>query len=74
MQALFILAFFLSSYSSIHLNSKAQQISTADINRINEIFRIQSIAAKNVWPGFENADFKFVLIGQNYQWAVNVGF
>lgn len=44
----------------------------ADVNRINEIYRIQSIAAKEVWPGFENAKFRFVMIGKNNQWAINV--
>lgn len=43
-----------------------------DINRINEIFRIHSIVAKSVWPGFENAKFSFILVGQSHQWAFNV--
>ena len=52
--------------------SESEHLRSLDVNRINEIFRIQSIAAKDVWPGFEKAKFRFILVGQKYQWAVNV--
>lgn len=54
------------------LNTESERLQSLDINRVNEIFRIQSIAAKDIWPGFEKAKFRFILVGQKYQWAVNV--
>lgn len=43
-----------------------------DVNRINEIYRIQESVGDQVWPGFGKAPFKFVLVGRTYQWAFNV--
>ena len=37
-----------------------------------KFFRIQSIVANEVWPGFEKAKFRFVMIGEKNQWAINV--
>lgn len=53
-------------------STEPEQLQALDINRINEIFRIQSIAANDVWPGFGKAKFRFILVGQKYQWAINV--
>ncbi len=66
------LIMFTTACSSIETNSSNDVIPKADINRINEIYRIQSAAAKEVWPGFENAKFRFVMIGDENQWAINV--
>ena len=68
-----IIIIWLSSCSTAPIaNSESEQLQSLDINRINEIFRIQSIAAKDVWPGFEKAKFQFILVGQKNQWAINV--
>lgn len=67
-----MIVWFGSCSTAPVVNSESEQLQTLDINRINEIFRIQSIAAKDVWPGFEKAKFRFVLVGQKYQWAFNV--
>lgn len=69
---LFVSVFGLLSCASVKTNSNTDQISSLDVNRINEIYRIQSIVAKEVWPGFEKAEFRFVVVGQKYQWAINI--
>lgn len=62
----------VSACSTIKINSNSEAVPAGDMNRINEIYRIQSIVSKEVWPGFENAKFRFVMIGKKYQWAINV--
>lgn len=53
-------------------NLEPEQLSSLEINRINELFRIQAIVGKEVWPGFEIEKFRFILVGQKNQWAINV--
>lgn len=69
---LVVFIIFLSACSSLQKNPNVEKIPDEDIVRVNEIYRIQSIVAKEVWPGFEKAKFRFVMIGQKYQWAINI--
>lgn len=67
-----LLFYFTAACSSIPTKSSNNSLSSEDINRINEIYRIQSVVAKDVWPGFEKAVFRFVMVDETNQWAVNI--
>ncbi|WP_413576611.1 hypothetical protein ACLVWU_01080 [Bdellovibrio sp. HCB290] len=72
MKLLALILALLTVVSCTTPSKPVSQLSSLDIVRINELFRIQKKVAKDVWPGFENAEFRFVVIERTNQFAINV--